>query len=115
MSTRFNKRTSNQGTSQNRATSTLPIKQNKVLMPPVFDYNVSIDNLVKATEKENVAVITNQRNEALSLDSFINYSIGFIGEANSKDSKDSQDRFIRLFLNNIGQDKYTPQTKDTKN
>ena len=115
MSNRLNKLTSNKGTSKNRATSTLPIKQNKVLMPPVFDYNVSIDNLVKATEKENVAVITNQRNEALSLDSFINYSIGFIGEANSKDSKDSQDRFIRLFLNNIGQDKYTPQTKDTKN
>ena len=36
-----------------------------------------------------------QRNEAFSLDSFINYSMGFIGEPNSIDS---QERFIRLFL-----------------
>ena len=99
--------------STNRAISTLPIQTNKVeiKMPPVFDFYVSIDKMLAATKEENVSVLTKQRNEALSLDSFINYSIGFIGEPNSIDS---QERFIRLFLNNIGQGQFAPKTEDSK-
>ena len=99
--------------STNRAISTLPIPTNKreIVRPTVFDFYVSIDKMLAATKEENVSVLTKQRNEALSLDSFINYSIGFIGEANSRDS---QDRFIRLFLNNIGQGQFASKTEDSK-
>ena len=112
MSTRPN-RNSFKRKSTDRSISTLPIETNKkvVLLPPVFDFYVSIDKMLAATEQENVSVLIKQRNEALSLDSFINYSIGFIGEANSRDS---QDRFIRLFLNNIGQGQFAYKTEDSK-
>ena len=112
MSTRPN-RNSFKRKSTDRSISTLPIETNKkvVLLPPVFDFYVSIDKMLAATEQENVSVLIKQRNEALSLDSFINYSIGFIGEANSRDS---QDRFIRLFLNNIGQGQFASKTEDSK-
>ena len=97
--------------STHRAISTLPIQTNKIeiLMPPVFDFYVSIDKMLAATKE--VSVLTKQRNEAFSLDSFINYSIGFIGEPNSIDS---QEKFIRLFLNNIGQGQFASKTEDSK-
>ena len=99
--------------STNRAISTLPIQTNKkeIVRLPVFDFYVSIDKMLAATKEENVSVLTKQRNEAFSLDSFINYSIGFIGEPNSIDS---QEKFIRLFLNNIGQGQFASKTEDSK-
>ena len=111
-STRPN-RNSFKGKPAGRATSTLPIQTNKIeiKMPHVFDFYVSIDKMLAATKEENVSVLTKQRNEAFSLDSFINYSIGFIGEPNSIDS---QEKFIRLFLNNIGQGQFASKTEDSK-
>ena len=113
MSSRSNQHNLVKRKSTKRAFSTLPIAANKkeMSMPHAFDFYVSIDNMLAATKEENVSVLTKQRNEAFSLDSFINYSIGFIGEPNSIDS---QEKFIRLFLNNIGQGQFASKTEDSK-